>query len=104
RAISKLLELFVFPLRWGKPKSGGGRKSVTSAPGLQNLGRLTKELKRHYILWTNLPDPWRRKNNGEGTLNWGEGRTLGDGSEMAPCFVLKFSINCFARFVLRDMC
>ncbi|GBM57618.1 hypothetical protein AVEN_216363-1 [Araneus ventricosus] len=34
---------------------------VTSAPGLQNLGRLTKELIRHYILWTNLPAPWRRK-------------------------------------------
>ncbi|GBN26017.1 hypothetical protein AVEN_220923-1 [Araneus ventricosus] len=32
---------------------------VTSAPGLQNLGRLTKE--RHYILWTNLPAPWRTR-------------------------------------------
>ncbi|GBN91674.1 hypothetical protein AVEN_268452-1 [Araneus ventricosus] len=39
--MSKLLELFVFLLRWGKPKSGGGTKSVTSAPVLQNLDRLT---------------------------------------------------------------
>ncbi|GBM16249.1 hypothetical protein AVEN_195363-1 [Araneus ventricosus] len=48
------------------PMDGGGVlwKSVTSAPGLQNLGRLTKELIRHYILWTNLPVPWRTRERG----------------------------------------